>query len=141
MRNYKDLKNTRTSEEDFIFQFKSKLIGMIIMQRKKMKLSQVELGEMIGVEESMVSRIESWEVTPNLDTMFKIAHALNIDIQIIPPLGIDKDLLYFNCKVCNQRVSFNTLYALPNNDTQSYDILCSKHGKEEVRKRKEDING
>lgn len=139
MRNYKDIKNSRTPEEDFIFQFKSKLVGMIIIQRKKMKLSQIDLAEIVGIEQSAVSRIETWETIPNLDTIFKIAHALNIDIQIIPPVGIDKDFLYFNCSICNQKVSFNTLYVLPNNEKQSYDIFCSKHGKEQLRK--EETNG
>lgn len=85
MKKWSDVKNNlkaTTKEEQYILNFMSHLIGVIIAERKKRKLSQKELSEIIGVEQSTISRIETWEVRPKLDTVFKIAYALDIKIEV-----------------------------------------------------------
>ncbi|MEN8905991.1 MAG: helix-turn-helix transcriptional regulator [Clostridiales bacterium] len=77
----KNLKST-SKEEQYILDFMSHLIGAIIAERKKRKISQKELSEMIGAEQSTISRIETWTVRPTLDTVLKIAYALDIDVNI-----------------------------------------------------------
>lgn len=48
--------------------------------RKKHGMTQVELGDKIGVKGATVTRYEKGVIIPNFDTLKKIANALRIDI-------------------------------------------------------------
>ena len=48
--------------------------------RKKYGMTQVELGNKIGVKGATVTRYEKGVIIPNFDTLKKIANALSIDI-------------------------------------------------------------
>jgi len=48
--------------------------------RKAKKLSQKQLGDRVGVSESIVSRYESGEVSPPIDTLCKMAKELNVSL-------------------------------------------------------------
>ena len=56
-----------------------KIIGEKIKNRRKqIKLTQFELAEKIGLHEKHISRIESGQNFPNLDSFFKIIEILDL---------------------------------------------------------------
>lgn len=48
--------------------------------RKFRGLNQTQLGELVGVSQSFISKFESNEVSPALDTLTKLADALRCDV-------------------------------------------------------------
>lgn len=48
--------------------------------RKRLKLTQEELGDKLGVTKSFISKIESESTAPNLEMLNSIAEALEVDI-------------------------------------------------------------
>lgn len=55
-------------------------------ERRRIKLSQKELGERIGVKHNTVSQYENATNSPEQDTLFKIAKALDIKVDdLFPP--------------------------------------------------------
>ena len=52
--------------------------------RKKQKLSQAEVGELVGVKQSTVSAFENKPGSTQLETLFQILSAANVDIYIFP---------------------------------------------------------
>lgn len=50
-------------------------------QRKKLKLTQFELAEKVGLHEKQISRIELGANSPTLDNFFKIIEALNLKLE------------------------------------------------------------
>lgn len=58
-----------------------KLIGQKIKQiRKKRKISQEKLAEMVSMNHRSIVRIENAQTMPTLETLRKIANVLNVDI-------------------------------------------------------------
>ncbi len=62
---------------------------LLVGYRVKHNISQTELAKRLGTGQAKVSRLESGEHTPNLQTLKKIATALEIDLKIV--LHSDKD--------------------------------------------------
>ena len=62
----------------------SAIVGAMIQQRHKLKLSQRDLAELCGIPHSSVARIESGKSTPNLSTLLKILHQLDLRFIIQP---------------------------------------------------------
>lgn len=59
-------------------------------ERKRSRLSQKELGEKIGVKHNTVSQYENATNSPEQDSLFKIARALNIKVDdLFPPMNVD----------------------------------------------------
>lgn len=59
-------------------------------ERKKMRFSQKELGEKIGVKHNTISQYENATNSPEQDSLFKIARALNIKVDdLFPPMDVD----------------------------------------------------
>lgn len=58
------------------------LIGEIIKARKERGLSQRELGEMCGVKQPVIARMENGSTTPNLNTVLKILASLGKTLYI-----------------------------------------------------------
>lgn len=64
-------------EEDYI-----KNIGQNIrLQRAKQNLTQLQLAESIGIEDSALRRIENGRTNPTIKTLFRIAKALHIRVE------------------------------------------------------------
>ena len=54
----------------------------IIDQRKKLKLSQSEVGKLIGVKQQTISDFENNPETTKLNTLFKILSAVQLDVEL-----------------------------------------------------------
>ena len=52
-------------------------------ERRRRQLSLAELAASSGISKAMLSQIESDKVNPTIATMWKIAHALNIDLETL----------------------------------------------------------
>ena len=59
-----------------------KIIEEIIMARKKKKLTQKDLAELIGTKQSNISRFESGNYNPSLEFLNKVAHAVGKELKV-----------------------------------------------------------
>lgn len=59
------------------------IINKVAVQRKKQGLTQIELGEKVGVTRRTIISLEKGNYTPSLLLALKIANALTIDINKI----------------------------------------------------------
>ena len=60
-----------------------KVISQIVELRQKLKLTQTELAERIGVSQPFIARIENDETSNlSLETLIRIVEALNAEIDI-----------------------------------------------------------
>jgi len=55
---------------------------LIASQRKKLKLSQGEAGDLVGLKQKTISALENHPEHTQLDTLFRILSALNLDIKV-----------------------------------------------------------
>ena len=86
-----------------------KVIGEKIKNRRKqLKMTQFELAEKIGLHEKHISRIESGQNFPNLDSFFKILEILDLKMS-----DFDTDLELVQGKTRDE------LNYILNNSTQS----------------------
>jgi HTH-type transcriptional regulator/antitoxin HipB len=53
---------------------------IVISQRKKLKLSQAEVGRRVGLKQQTISEFEIKPESTKLDTLFHILSAVNLDI-------------------------------------------------------------
>jgi HTH-type transcriptional regulator/antitoxin HipB len=61
----------------------AKQVGILIKQARKAKgLTQKELGDMLGIGESRVSKYESGKQNPTIGTLQKIADTLDVKIEL-----------------------------------------------------------
>lgn len=51
-------------------------------QRKKLKLSQSAVGNMVGLKQTTISAFENKPESTQLDTLFRILSALNLDLSL-----------------------------------------------------------
>lgn len=58
------------------------IIAKIVQSRKDLGLSQKELAKMTNLKQPAISRIESGAHSPQLDTLIKVADALDLKIEI-----------------------------------------------------------
>jgi len=56
---------------------------LIVNQRKKLKLSQTEVGNLVGLKQKTISALENKPESTQLDTLFRVLSALNLDIQLL----------------------------------------------------------
>lgn len=83
-------------------------IGFKIKElRKRIDLSQEKLGEKIGKSKQWVSRVETDNLTPDIDTVFQLAEVLQCDVMDILPSGRD---------VCDDPTDFDTAMMLRQNE-------------------------
>ena len=71
-------------EQECLILFKNNrafIADKIKKQRKRMKLTQFELAEKVGLHEKQISRIENGSNYPTLDNFFKILEALNLKLE------------------------------------------------------------
>jgi DNA-binding XRE family transcriptional regulator len=56
------------------------MIRSFIERRNQLKISQSELARIIGTKQPAISRLEKGDYNTTLNTYFKVAEALNLDI-------------------------------------------------------------
>lgn len=61
----------------------AKIIAQFTELRKNRKITQTELAKKTGLTQPQISKIEKGEVSPNLETVLKIADFFNKEIQIV----------------------------------------------------------
>ncbi len=59
------------------------LVLLINRQRKKLKLSQAEIGKLVGLKQQTVSEFELKPESTQLDTLFRILSALNLEVKLV----------------------------------------------------------
>lgn len=72
-----------TPERDaYEYELRMELLGrMIKATRKEKKMTQEELGKVIGVNKSQISKLENHTNSATIDTIIKVFNALKADIQ------------------------------------------------------------
>lgn len=83
----------------------ARLISDIILEREKRGISQAELGNLTGLKQSAISRMENLSVPPQLDTLLKVVNALGLSltIQNNNTLKENKDMKISNEKIVQLR--------------------------------------
>jgi len=67
--------------EQYEFELSMEIIGEKLKQiRKEQKLTQEQLGKMIGVQKAQISKIESGNNSATISTVLKVFHALKAKI-------------------------------------------------------------
>ncbi len=82
-----------TDERDkYEYELKLDILGVLIKQaRKERKLTQSELGELIGVQKSQISRLERNTKNVTLETILKVFKALKAKVNFNVEL-LDSDI-------------------------------------------------
>ncbi len=73
-----------TAEEIAAGELRAALIGELIKARKERGISQKKLGEMCGVKQPVIARMERGITSPQLDTVLKVLNALGKTLAIVP---------------------------------------------------------
>lgn len=69
--------------EEYEFELKLELIGDLIkIARKKRALTQEQLGELVGVKKSQISRLENSSGNVTLETLMRIFNALGATLNM-----------------------------------------------------------
>lgn len=88
---YVGKKGTKERDE-YEYELRMELLGrMIKATRKEQNLTQDELGKIIGMNKSQISKIENHANSATIETILKVFKALNAEIQ-------------FNVKVENKQI-------------------------------------
>ena len=87
--NFKDfkaelLKNPNIRREYDALQPKYAIIQTIIARRNELSLSQRQLARLSGMQQPAICRIESGDNNMTVDTLFRVANALGLDIEFKP---------------------------------------------------------
>lgn len=59
---------------------KKNIASNIRQQRSKNKISQEKLSELTGISQQFICNIETEKVNPSVETLLKIANALNVTL-------------------------------------------------------------
>ena len=59
------------------------IVSSIIKKRDEMSLSQRDLAKLAGLPQSSIARIESFAVTPNIETILKILRPLGLTLIVV----------------------------------------------------------
>jgi transcriptional regulator with XRE-family HTH domain len=85
---WEDFKKKRF-EEDFELkkeydklELEYKIISQIIDLRKKKKISQKQLAELVNTKQPSIARLESGDYNPSIDFLKKIAEVLGAELEI-----------------------------------------------------------
>ena len=60
------------------------IIDRLIEQRHRKGMTQKELAKASSLTQSVIARLERKKATPQLDTLLKVASALDCDIEVVP---------------------------------------------------------
>jgi DNA-binding XRE family transcriptional regulator len=61
-----------------------RILGELVKLRKEKNISQVELAELSGNKQQVISRIENRENSPTLKTLCGLLDVMGYDIQLVP---------------------------------------------------------
>lgn len=64
----------------------SVIIDSLIEQRHRKGMTQQELAKASNLTQSVIARLETKKATPQLDTLLKVASALDCDIAVVPAI-------------------------------------------------------
>jgi transcriptional regulator with XRE-family HTH domain len=67
------------AEEGWLF---AQIAGQVADRRKERGLSQADLATLVGTTQSAIARLESGGRPPRIDTLLRIANALDADLHI-----------------------------------------------------------
>jgi transcriptional regulator with XRE-family HTH domain len=67
------------AEEGWLF---AQIAGQVAERRKQRGLSQADLAELVGTTQSAIARLESGGRPPRIDTLLRIANALEADLHV-----------------------------------------------------------
>jgi predicted transcriptional regulator len=62
--------------------FFARIAGQVVAQRTARNLSQRELAELVGTTQSAIARLEAGGRPPRIDTLLKIAEALDCELTV-----------------------------------------------------------
>jgi DNA-binding XRE family transcriptional regulator len=62
--------------------FFAQIAGRVAERRKDLGLSQAELAELVGTTQSAIARLESGGRPPRIDTLLRIAQALDCELSV-----------------------------------------------------------
>ena len=62
--------------------FFAAIADKVVERRNEMNLSQRELAELVGTTQSAIARLERGGRPPRIDTLLRIAEALDCDLQV-----------------------------------------------------------
>ena len=66
-------------------------LSMLIKnQRKKLNLTQIAVGELVGLQQKTISAIENEPETVKLSTLFRILSALDLEMKVLTKKQSDK---------------------------------------------------
>ena len=86
---FKDFKAELLSKPNIRHQYealkpKYEIIQAIIARRNELSLSQRELARLVGMHQPAICRLERGDNNITVGTLFKVAHALSLDIEFKP---------------------------------------------------------
>ena len=85
MRTWKEVRpELYTAEEIRESNLRVAIIGELIKARCEQNISQRQLEELSGVKQPIISRMESGETSPQLDTVLKVLAPLGKTLAVVP---------------------------------------------------------
>ena len=85
MRTWKEVRpELYTAEEIRESNLRVAIIGELIKARQEMNLSQRQLEALSGVKQPIISRMESGETSPQIDTVLKVLAPLGKTLAVVP---------------------------------------------------------
>lgn len=82
LKSFDDLRREVREENPSLF-FALEMVSKLMATRNRKRLSQRELSRLSGVSQKTISRLESGLDSPTLETLVKLASALNMEIVIV----------------------------------------------------------
>lgn len=80
--------------EDFEYELRMDILGTIIKEaRKKRKLTQQQLGELLGVKKSQISKLENNTKDYRLGTVLKALNALGAKVKLSVELESNEEMI------------------------------------------------
>jgi DNA-binding XRE family transcriptional regulator len=64
------------------------LIRTLIRRRNELRLSQAQLADLIGMQQPAISRLEGGGRNATVSTLFKVANALALDVELKPKTSL-----------------------------------------------------
>lgn len=58
------------------------IIAMLVRRREELGLTQTELAERAGLQQTSVARLERCRVVPRLDMLLRLADVLGLDVRL-----------------------------------------------------------
>lgn len=91
----------------------AEVINELSKERVKSKVSQRELAEKSGIKQANIARIEKLQIIPRLDTLIRLAKALNLEICVWERNALQKEVLTETAVYNNFEHSISNRYYSP----------------------------